>query len=75
MRSRTRQSSQGSPGKIQPARISRYDVELVSSIELNVNKSIQCVAIRFMRHSVAKALKHRLDASDAETSTCKNAVY
>lgn len=75
MCSRTRQSSQGSPGQIKPARESRYYVESASSIELNVNKGVECVAVSFIRHGVAKALKHRLDASDAETFTCKNAVY
>lgn len=69
------QSSQGSPGQIKHTRESRYYVESGSSIESNVNKSIECVAIRFIQHSVAKALKHHLDASDTEVSTCRNAVY
>lgn len=54
---------------------SRYDVESVSSIELNVNKSIECVAVGFTRRSVAKALKNHLDASAAGTSARKDAVY
>lgn len=51
------------------------NVESVSSIESKVNKSIKCVAIRFIPQSVAKALKDRLDASHGETSTCNNTVY
>lgn len=71
----TQQSSQGSPGQIKHTRESRYYVESGSSIESNVNKSIECVAIRFIQHRVAKALKRHLDASDTEVSTCRNAVY
>lgn len=51
------------------------NVESGSSIESNVNKSIECVAIRFIQHSVAKASKYHLDASDTEVSTCKSVVY
>lgn len=54
----TKQSSQGSPGQIKHARQSRCYVESVSSNESKVNKSIECVAIRFIQHSVAQALKH-----------------
>lgn len=71
----TQQSSQGSPGQIKHTPESRHYVESGSSIESNINKSIECVAIRFTQHSVAKALKHHLDASDTEVSTCRNAVY